>query len=170
MQLAHPVAILVDVPGSQPHQFAQLRCYLIRDWRGRRLLLCGESRNAKCVNRVGLSPFNFLLGKPPCAQRIQQCHFETVSNPCELPRALVDQLPKIETEAHDPIEAAERIIARMQNPPEIQHAGSKAFYRPITDRITLPPSDLSTIVEAYYATLLHEICTVASVLVEKWVG
>ena len=47
---------------------------------------------------------------------------------CELPQAVLDKLPKIETHEHDPIEAAERIIAGMPNPPEIQHAGSKAFY------------------------------------------
>ena len=49
---------------------------------------------------------------------------------CELPQAVLDKLPKIETHEHDPIEAAERIIAAMPNPPEIQHAGSKAFYSP----------------------------------------
>jgi antirestriction protein ArdC len=52
-----------------------------------------------------------------------------------------------------------------RNPPEIQHAGSKAFYSPITDRITLPPRELFTSAEEYYATALHEIGTVASVLV-----
>ena len=61
---------------------------------------------------------------------------------CELPQAVLDKLPKIETHDHDPIEAAERIIATMPEPPEIQHAGSKAFYSPITDRITLPPRKL----------------------------
>ena len=52
--------------------------------------------------------------------------------------------------------AAERIIAAMPNPPEIQHAGSKAFYSPITDRITLPPRELFASAEKYYATALHE--------------
>ena len=61
---------------------------------------------------------------------------------CELPQAVLDKLPKVETHQHDPIEAAERIIAGMPNPPEIQYAGSKAFYSPITDRITLPPREL----------------------------
>jgi antirestriction protein ArdC len=37
---------------------------------------------------------------------------------CELPQAVHDKLPKIETYQHDPIEAAERIIANMPNPPE----------------------------------------------------
>jgi len=49
-----------------------------------------------------------------------------------------------------------RIIAAMPNPPEIQHAGSKAFYSPITDRITLPPRELFASGEEYYATALHE--------------
>jgi antirestriction protein ArdC len=66
------------------------------------------------------------------------------------------QLPKIKTHQHDRIEAAERIIAAMPNPPEIQHAGSKAFYSPITDRITLPPRELFATAEEYYATALHE--------------
>jgi len=75
---------------------------------------------------------------------------------CELPQAVLDRLPKVETHEHDPIEAAERIITGMPNPPEIQHAGSKAFYSPITDRIKLPPRELLDSEEEYYATALHE--------------
>ena len=75
---------------------------------------------------------------------------------CELPQAMLDKLPKIETHEHDPIEAAEKIITEMPNPPEIQYAGSKAFYSSITDRITLPPRELFASAEEYYATALHE--------------
>ncbi len=75
---------------------------------------------------------------------------------CELPQAVLDKLPDIETHQHDPIEAAERIIAGMPNPPEIQYAGSKAFYSPITDRITLPPRELFVSAEEHFATLAHE--------------
>ncbi len=35
---------------------------------------------------------------------------------CELPQAVLDKLPKIETHEHDPIEAAERIIAGHAEP------------------------------------------------------
>ena len=76
---------------------------------------------------------------------------------CELPQAVLDKLPKIETYQHDPIEAAERIIAGMPNPPEIQYAGSKAFYSPITDRITLPPRELFISAAEHFATLAHEM-------------
>jgi antirestriction protein ArdC len=75
---------------------------------------------------------------------------------CELPENALEKLARIETHEHGPIEAAERIIAQMPNPPEIQHSGSKAFYSPITDRITLPPRELFVSVEEFYATALHE--------------
>ena len=76
---------------------------------------------------------------------------------CELPEAVLDKLPKIETHEHDPIEAAERIIAGMPNPPEIQYAGSKAFYSSVTDRITLPPRELFISAEEQMATTYHEV-------------
>jgi antirestriction protein ArdC len=75
---------------------------------------------------------------------------------CELPQTVLDKLPKTEAHEHDPIETAERIIADMPNRPEIQYTGSKAFYSPLTDRITLPPRELFTSAEELYATALHE--------------
>ena len=75
---------------------------------------------------------------------------------CELPQVVLDKLPKIETHEYDPIEAAERIISDMPNRPEIQYTGSKAFYSSLTDRITLPPREVFTSAEEFYATALHE--------------
>ena len=76
---------------------------------------------------------------------------------CELPQAVLNKLPQIQTQEHDPIDAAERIIAGMPNPPDIQYAGSQAFYSPTTDRITLPPRELFASTEEIYASLFHEI-------------
>ncbi len=76
---------------------------------------------------------------------------------CELPQAVLDKLPKIETHQHDPIEAVEKIIAGMPNPPEIVRGGTKAFYSPITDRITLPPRELFINAEEEAATETHEL-------------
>lgn len=45
----------------------------------------------------------------------------------------------------------------MPNPPEIQHAGSKAFYSAISDRVTMPPRNLFTSAEEYAASLFHEL-------------
>ncbi len=75
---------------------------------------------------------------------------------CDLPQGVLDKLPKVQTYQHDPIEAAERIIASMPNPPEIEFAGTKAFYSPTADRITLPPRELFSSAEELYATLNHE--------------
>jgi antirestriction protein ArdC len=75
---------------------------------------------------------------------------------CELPQTVLDKLPKTEAHEHNPIEAAERIIADMPNRPEIQYTGSKAFYSSLTDRITLPPHELFASAEEFYATALHE--------------
>jgi antirestriction protein ArdC len=69
---------------------------------------------------------------------------------------VLDKLPKMETNEHHPIEAAERIIAAMPNPPEIRYGGSKAYYSPSDDRITLPYRELFRSAEESYATLAHE--------------
>jgi antirestriction protein ArdC len=44
----------------------------------------------------------------------------------------------------------------MPNAPAIQYGGSKAFYSPLTDRITLPSPELFTSAEEFHATLHHE--------------
>ena len=69
---------------------------------------------------------------------------------------MFDKLPKIETREHDLIEAAERIIAGMPNPPEIRYGGTQAYYSSAIDRITLPPRELFTSAAEFYATLNHE--------------
>jgi len=76
---------------------------------------------------------------------------------CELPQSVLDKLPNIETHQHDPIEAVEKIIAGMPNPPEVVRGGSKAYYSPTTDRITLPPRELFISAEEEAATETHEL-------------
>jgi antirestriction protein ArdC len=75
---------------------------------------------------------------------------------CALPQAVLDKLPTIEMHQHDPIEAAEKIIAEMPNRPAIRYEGSKAYYNSVTDQITLPPRELFTSAEEFYGTLGHE--------------
>jgi len=76
---------------------------------------------------------------------------------CELPKAVLDKLPKVDTQEHTPINACAEIIGCMPNAPEIQHAGSKAFYSALNDRVTLPPPELFTSAEEYYASGFHEL-------------
>jgi antirestriction protein ArdC len=60
-----------------------------------------------------------------------------------------------------PIEQAEAFVAATGA--SITHGGSRAFYRPSTDSIQLPPREAfigtptSTPAESYYSTLLHEL-------------
>ncbi len=75
---------------------------------------------------------------------------------CELPERALEKLPKIETHEHDPIEAVDRIIAGMPKPPAIEHAGTKAFYSSIADRITMPLRNLFISAEEYGSTICHE--------------
>ena len=44
----------------------------------------------------------------------------------------------------------------MPNPPAIEFGGWKAFYRASSDRITLPPREIFSSAEEFYATLSHE--------------
>jgi len=76
---------------------------------------------------------------------------------CELPEVALAELPKIETCEHDPIEAVEHIVFGMQNAPAVEHAGTKAFYSSVNDRITMPPRNLFVSPEEYGSTILHEL-------------
>lgn len=60
---------------------------------------------------------------------------------------------------HDfnPIERAESVIAVMAKRPIISENGSRAFYRPSTDTVTLPPRGLFASPEEFYSTLFHEL-------------
>lgn len=77
---------------------------------------------------------------------------------CDLPASVTEQLALPEQRELDPIEACEKILAGMPNPPEIVHAGDEAFYSPAHDRVTMPPRGLFESAEEYYCTLLHECC------------
>jgi antirestriction protein ArdC len=75
---------------------------------------------------------------------------------CGLPASVTEKLALPEQRQIDPIEACEKILAGMPNPPGIVHAGDKAFYSPVTDRVTMPPRGLFESAEEYWATLWHE--------------
>jgi antirestriction protein ArdC len=61
----------------------------------------------------------------------------------------------------DPVSVADTFIAGTRA--DIRHGGDRAFFRPSSDHIQMPPrdtfvgTDTSTPVEAYYSTLLHEL-------------
>ncbi len=52
-------------------------------------------------------------------------------------------------------------------PAQLRHHGDEAYYEPMIDRVTMPPPALFSGYDHYYATLAHEVCNIASVLVAK---
>jgi antirestriction protein ArdC len=52
-------------------------------------------------------------------------------------------------------------------PAALRHHGDAAYYEPKVDRITMPSSELFNDFDHYYATLAHEVCNIASVLVSR---
>src|SRR5216684_8011227 len=75
---------------------------------------------------------------------------------CDLPVSVTERLALPKQRQLDPIEACEKILANMPDPPEIVHAGDKAFYSPAIDRVTIPPRSLFESAEEYWCTLWHE--------------
>lgn len=54
--------------------------------------------------------------------------------------------------------SADSIVSRMPAPPVIRHDGcGRAFYRPSTDSVHLPPREAFHDVDGYQATLFHEL-------------
>ena len=51
---------------------------------------------------------------------------------CALPVGITEKLALPEERTMDPMEACEKVLAGMPNPPKIEHAGDKAFYSPMT--------------------------------------
>lgn len=54
-------------------------------------------------------------------------------------------------------------------PVNLRHQGSEAYYEPTADRVTMPPTSLFSGFDHYYATLAHEVCNIASVLISRTV-
>ena len=58
---------------------------------------------------------------------------------------------------NDPIAACERIVEAMPQRPAIRHGGDRAFYRPASDVIQVPPMETFVSSEMFYGTLFHEM-------------
>jgi antirestriction protein ArdC len=57
---------------------------------------------------------------------------------------------------HD-ISIAEKIVEGMPKRPPIKHEGSRAFYMPVKDSVTMPPKERFKMRPIYYSTLFHEL-------------
>ena len=64
-----------------------------------------------------------------------------------------------ERERHDwrPLDRCERVVADMPARPEIRHAGTRAYYAPGPDVVTMPERHRFAAPEGYYGVLFHEL-------------
>lgn len=69
----------------------------------------------------------------------------------------LDQTPRELARPFQPLAKAELIVKRYDDPPEIAHHGSRAFYRPADDQVRIPEPGRFTDGASYYATLFHEL-------------
>ena len=71
-----------------------------------------------------------------------------------------------ESEKHEPIAEAEKIVSDMQNCPDIlEAAGNKACYYPSRDEVQMPFFQDFDEAEKYYSTLFHELAHYAVSLI-----
>jgi len=69
----------------------------------------------------------------------------------------IPKAPVVETFTHDPIVAAEAIVAAMPNPPTIEDGGGRAAYDLIRDVVLMPKPEHFERRAAYYEVLFHEL-------------
>lgn len=70
----------------------------------------------------------------------------------------VDNAPPLREPDHDPIDLDSRLEAFVDSTgAKVGFGGDRAFYRPSTDSITLPPVRSFTSTRGYYSTLFHEL-------------
>lgn len=69
------------------------------------------------------------------------------------------QYPRAEADRrrHSPIEACEKVIADMPNPPKTRHGLARASYSPLEDLVQLPSKESFQSPEHYYSTRFHEM-------------
>jgi len=93
------------------------------------------------------------LDKP---KKIPFLRYYTVFNvdQCE---GFEEKIPVVETRKFNPIQDAEKIIANMQNKPEMTHNEARAYYRPSTDEVNMPKKELFKDEASYYSTAFHEL-------------
>jgi antirestriction protein ArdC len=70
---------------------------------------------------------------------------------------LESKIPENSAPAFRPIAGAEKTVAEMPHPPTISRGGQRAFYRPVSDEVSMPARERFETPEEYYSTLFHEL-------------
>lgn len=92
------------------------------------------------------------------SKRIPLLRYYTVFNTAQCD-GLGDKVPNVASEpiAFTPIERCESVVAGYQGAPTIHVGTDRAFYRPSTDSVHMPPATAFVNAESYYSVLFHEL-------------
>ena len=94
----------------------------------------------------------------PRSERLPVLRYYSVFNLDQTEGIDLAKVPAVDPSAIDDVPTAEEIVARFPDPPAIEHlAQPRAFYRPSTDSVTMPPRSAFERTEGYYSTLFHEL-------------
>ena len=89
-------------------------------------------------------------------RKIPFLRYHSVFNVTQCEGITVPDAPQINAE-FQPIQRCEQVVADMPGCPQIEHAGIRACYSPVRDRVSMPEAKLFECSEAYYGTLFHEL-------------
>lgn len=94
----------------------------------------------------------------PRRERLPVLRYYSVFNLDQTEGIDPSKVPAADAVAVAPMPTAEEIVAGFQEPPTIEHrAQPRAFYRPATNSVTMPPRSAFGRTEGYYSTLFHEL-------------
>ena len=110
----------------------------------------GESAEGETENDESPSSRQYAMAKAYTVFNARQC---------ELPEAWAEkaQVQEPELSEAQKISACDEIITKMENRPDLQHGGNRAFYRQSVDQVTMPQPETFISPEHYYSTLFHEL-------------
>lgn len=95
-------------------------------------------------------------GKP---KKIPFLRYYSVFNVAQCQNIPKDRIPphKRNERQHNPIEAADSIVAGMPKRPQIRQGGNRACYCPSPDRVDIPQPETFRTGQDYYSVLFHEL-------------
>jgi antirestriction protein ArdC len=96
-------------------------------------------------------------GEEKVIDRPPLCRYYRVFNYAQTEMTLDDLEPQEAPDVVQVQQQAQDIIDNMPNPPAMKHVGSRAFYKPSADSVTLPPMKNFKSTEGYYSTAYHEL-------------
>jgi len=121
---------------------------VVKGQKGIKIIYCSKVSK---VDKITKEKDSFTFLKQYTVFNVEQCE--------NLNHKLIDaeRIKENQNEDFCSIENAENIINNFKTKPIINHAESRAYYRPVSDDINMPKKSEFVNSEEYYSTLFHEL-------------